>query len=329
MRDAPCAVPCRPPAHAVSHRPTIGRHSYDDAERKDVTVTDDTLNESFEASRPRLHAIAARMLGSSAEADDAVQEAWLRASRAGTDDVDNIDGWLTTITSRVCLDVLKSRTRAAARALRTDVAVTPTVPSPEDDAVLADAIGPALLVVLDALTPPERLAFVLHDLFAVPFEEVAAILQRSPAAARQLASRGRRRVQGADREADPERERPIVDAFLAASRVGDFAALVALLDPDAVYRADEAAAAFDGVPVLVGAGAVAQAFMGRATTAVSALLDGVLGVAVAPEGRLLVVLEVAIEDGRIVELDAVAAPARLAALGTVTNLFPARRSRRL
>src|SRR4051812_2920898 len=251
----------------VSHRPTVGRHPYDDAERKDVTVTDDTLNESFEASRPRLHAIAARMLGSDAEADDAVQETWLRASRAGTDDVDNIDGWLTTITSRVCLDVLRSRTRAAARAMPADAAVT--VPSPEEDAVLADAIGPALLVVLDTLTPPERLAFVLHDLFAVPFDEMAAILQRSPAAARQLASRARRRVQGADREADPERERPIVDAFLAASRVGDFAALVALLDPDAVYRADEAAAAFDGVPVLVGAGAVAQAFMGRATTAVS------------------------------------------------------------
>src|SRR4051812_32433259 len=231
-------------------------------------MTNDTLAERFEASRPRLHAIAARMLSSRADADDAVQEAWLRASRAGTDDVDNIEGWLTTITARVCLPVLRSRTRAAARAVPGD-APDVMVPSPEEDAVLADAIGPALLVVLDALTPPERLAFVLHDLFAVPFEEVAAILQRSPAAARQLASRARRRVQGADREADPERERPIVDAFLAASRVGDFAALVALLDPDAVYRADEAAAAFDGVPVLVGAGAVAQAFMGRATTAVS------------------------------------------------------------
>ena len=205
-------------------------------------MTEETLTERFEASRPRLHAIATRMLGSSAEADDAVQETWLRASRAGTDDVDNVEGWLTTITSRVCLDVLRSRTRAAARAVATDDAAV-TVPSPEEDAVLADAIGPALLVVLDTLTPPERLAFVLHDLFAVPFDEVAAILQRSPAAARQLASRARRRVQGADVDADPERERPVVDAFLAAARTGDFAALVDLLDPDAVFRSDDAAVA--------------------------------------------------------------------------------------
>jgi RNA polymerase sigma-70 factor (ECF subfamily) len=297
----------------VSHRSNVERHFLDGGQREDVTVTDEDLSERFEAMRPRLHAIAARMLGSTAEADDAVQEAWLRASRADLDGVDNVEGWLTTITSRLCLDVLRSRTRAVARA-ETTIETELMVPSPEEDAVLADAIGPALLVVLDALTPPERLAFVLHDLFAVPFEEVAAILQRSPAAARQLASRARRRVQGADREADPERERPIVDAFLAASRAGDFAALVDLLDPDAVYRADETAAAADGVPVLIGAGAVAQAFMGRATTAVSALLDGVLGVAVAPGGRLLVVLEVAIEDGRIVELDAIADPARLATL---------------
>jgi RNA polymerase sigma-70 factor (ECF subfamily) len=281
-----------------------------------VTVPDEDLSERFEAMRPRLHAIAARMLGSNAEADDAVQEAWLRASRADLEGVDNVEGWLTTVTSRLCLDVLRSRTRAVARA-ETTIETELMVPSPEEDAVLADAIGPALLVVLDALTPPERLAFVLHDLFAVPFEEIAVILQRSPAAARQLASRARRRVQGADRDADPERERAIVDAFLAASRTGDFAALVDLLDPDVVFRADEAAAALDGVPLLVGAGAVAQAFMGRATTAVSALLDGVLGVAVAPGGRLLVVLEVAIDDGRIVELDAIADPTRLAALGTV------------
>ena len=276
-------------------------------------MTDETLTERFEASRPRLHAIAARMLGSSAEADDAVQEAWLRASRAGTDDVDNVEGWLTTITSRVCLDVLRSRTRAAARAMPAD-APAMAVPSPEEDAVLADAIGPALLVVLDTLTPAERLAFVLHDLFAVPFDEVAAILQRSPAAVRQLASRARRRVQGADVDADPERERPVVDAFLAAARSGDFAALVDVLDPDAVFRADEAAVAIGGVRLLVGAGAVAEAFKGRAQAATSAVLDGVLGVVVAPDGRTLLVLEVAIEDGRIVEIDAVADPERLAAL---------------
>lgn len=281
-------------------------------------MTEETLNERFESSRSRLHAIAVRMLGSGAEADDVVQETWLRASRAGTDGVDNVDGWLTTITSRICLDLLRSRTRAAARAVPVDGAPV-IVPSPEDDAVLADAIGPALLVVLDALTPAERLAFVLHDLFAVPFDEVAAILQRSPAAVRQLASRARRRVQTADVEADPERERPVVDAFLAAARAGDFAALVEVLDPDAVFRADDAAVAKGGAPLLVGAGAVAEAFMGRAQAAEPALLDGVLGVVVAPAGRLLVVLEVAIENGRIVELDAVADPARLAALGLSTG----------
>lgn len=277
-------------------------------------MTDQTQAEQFEASRPRLRAIAARMLSSNAEADDAVQEAWLRASRAATDDVDNVEGWLTTITSRVCLDMLRSRTRAAARAVPADAPAL-TAPSPEDDAVLADAIGPALLVVLDTLTPAERLSFVLHDLFAVPFDEVAAILQRSPAAARQLASRARRRVQGVDVDANPERERPLVDAFLAASRTGDFAALVDLLDPDAVFRSDEAAVARGGEPLVVGAGAVAEAFKGRAQAAESALLDGVLGIVVAPAGRLLLVLEVAIDDGRIVEIDAVADSGRLAALG--------------
>lgn len=300
----------------LSQRPTVGRHLHDATEREDVTVTDEMLTERFEASRARLHAIATRMLGSSAEADDAVQEAWLRASRAGTDEVDNVEGWLTTITSRVCLDVLRSRTRAAARAEATDV-VDLTVPSHEDDAVLADAIGPALLVVLDALAPAERLAFVLHDLFAVPFEEVAAILQRSPAAARQLASRARRRVQSADVEADPERERPVVDAFLAASRTGDFAALVDLLDPDVVFRSDPAAVALGGAPAVFGAGAVAEAFVGRAQSAQAAVLDGVLGVLVAPGGTALLVLELVVDDGRIVEIDAVADPARLAALGLI------------
>ncbi|MBW8825747.1 MAG: sigma-70 family RNA polymerase sigma factor [Acidobacteria bacterium] len=278
-------------------------------------MTEENLTARFEASRPRLHAIATRMLGSSTEADDALQEAWLRATGAGADDIDNVEGWLTTITSRVCLDLLRSRTRLAGRAV---AASTPelTVPSPEEDLVLADAIGPALLVVLDSLSPAERLAFVLHDVFAVPFEEVAAILQRSPAAARQLASRARRRTQDADIDANPERERPIVDAFLAAARTGDFAALVELLDPDAVFRSDDAALAIGGgVPQLVGAGVVAEAFKGRAHAATSAILDGVLAVVVAPEGRLLLVLEVAVEDGRIVEIDAIAARDRLAALG--------------
>jgi RNA polymerase sigma-70 factor (ECF subfamily) len=276
-------------------------------------VTEETLTERFEASRPRLHAVATRMLGSSAEADDVVQETWLRATRAGTDGVDNVEGWLTTITSRLCLDLLRSRTRLPTRAALADPPAV-TVPSPEDDALLAEAIGPALLVVLDMLAPAERLAFVLHDLFGVPFEEVAAILQRSPAAARQLASRARRRVQGVDIDADPERERPVVDAFLAAARTGDFTALVDLLDPEVVFRADEAAAALDGVSLLVGSGPVAEAFLGRAQAAEARLLDGVLGVVVAPGGRLLLALEVAVENGRIVEIDAVADPARLAAM---------------
>ena len=277
-------------------------------------MTEETLARRFEASRPRLHAIAVRMLGSTAEADDAVQEAWLRASRAGTEGVDNVEGWLTTIVSRICLDLLRARTRTAARA-EAAAEVAEPAPSPEEDAALADAIGPALLVVLDALSPAERLAFVLHDLFAVPFDEVAAILRRSPAAARQLASRARRRVQGADRDGDPERERPVVEAFLAAARSGDFAALVELLDPDAVYRADEAAVAGGAAPLLVGAGAVAEAFVGRAQEAEPAVLDDVLGVVVAPGGRVLLVLEVAVEDGRIVEVDVVADRERLAALG--------------
>jgi RNA polymerase sigma-70 factor (ECF subfamily) len=282
-------------------------------------VTEQTLTERFEASRPRLHAVATRMLGSSAEADDVVQETWLRAVRAGTDDVDNVEGWLTTITSRLCLDLLRSRTRPPTRAVLADPPVV-TVPSPEEDALVAEAIGPALLVVLDMLAPAERLAFVLHDLFGVPFDEVAAVLQRSPAAARQLASRARRRVQGVDVDADPERERPVVDAFLAAARTGDFAALVDLLDPEVVFRADEAAAALDGVALLVGSGPVAEAFLGRAQAAEATVLDGVLGVVVTPGGRLLLALEVAVENGRIVEIDAVADPARLAAL----KLPPAR-----
>lgn len=277
-------------------------------------MTEQMLAERFEASRARLLAIATRMLGSTSEAEDAVQEAWLRASRAGTDGVDNVEGWLTTIVSRICLDLLRSRTRAASRALAANDPPA-VVPSPEEDAALADAIGPALLVVLDTLSPAERLAFVLHDLFAVPFDEVATILQRSEAAARQLASRARRRVQSADVDADPERERPVVEAFLAAARAGDFAALVELLDPDAVFRSDEAAVAKGGAPVLVGAGPIAEVFQGRAQAAQAALLDGVLSVVVAPAGRVFLVLEVAVEDGRIVEIDAVADPDRLAALG--------------
>ena len=282
-----------------------------------MTPSDETLSAMFEASRPRLHAIATRMLGSAAEADDVVQDAWLRANGAWSTVIDNVDGWLTTITSRLCLDVLRSRARASGRDDATVVDLM--VPSPEEDAVLADAIGPALLVVLDALSPAERLAFVLHDLFAVPFDEVAVILGRSAAAARQLASRARRRVQGsvgADDAGDVGRQRPVVEAFLAAARTGDFGALVALLDPDAVFRADAEAAARGGATFVQGADAIAAAFVGKAQAASCAELDGVLSFVVAPGGRVLLIVEVAIgDDGRIVELDAVGAPARLAALG--------------
>jgi RNA polymerase sigma-70 factor (ECF subfamily) len=277
------------------------------------------LAQGFEANRAHLRAVAYRMLGSPSEADDAVQEAWLRLSRSDTSGVENLGGWLTTVVARVCLNMLAARSSRREEPL--GVHLPDPVGGPEDgidpeqEALLADSVGPALLVVLDTLTPAERLAFVLHDLFAVPFDEVAAILQRSPAAVRQLTSRARRRVQGADVDADPERERPVVDAFLAAARTGDFAALVDLLDPDAVFRSDGAAVAKGGAALLVGAGAVAEAFIGRAQAAASAVLDGVLGVVVAPAGRLLLVLEVAVEDGRIVEIDAVADPERLAALG--------------
>lgn len=276
------------------------------------------VTEWFEERRARLHAIAARMLGSRIDADDAVQEAWLRASRAGVSEVDNVDGWLITIISRVCLDILRGRARAAARADRLDGTET-TAPSLEDDAIVADALGPALLVVLEMLTPAERLAFVLHDLFAVPFEEIAVILRRSPAAARQLASRARRRVQGADVEGDAHLERKVVEAFLAASRSGDFTALVDLLDPDVVFRADAAAVAMGGTPLLLGSDAVAMAFNGRAQAATAAMLDGVLGVLVAPGDRTLMVLEVALEGARIVEIDAVAGHRSLAELGLTST----------
>src|ERR687893_406052 len=208
------------------------------------------LGKRFEENRAYLRAVGYRMLGSLSEADDAVQEAWLRLSRSDTSGIENLGGWLTTVVGRVCLDMLRSRT-----ARREDpLELRPTEPAggdePEKEAELADSVGLALLVVLDALTPPERLAFVLHDLFEVPFDDVAAVLDRSPAAARQLASRARRRVQGAAPDAtgpaDAARRREVVRAFLAAARKGDFAGLLAVLDPDVVLRADAAVSALGG-----------------------------------------------------------------------------------
>ena len=201
--------------------------------------------DAFEAHRPHLHAVATRILGSRAEADDALQEAWLRLDRADTSDVDNIGGWLTTVVSRVCLTMLDARKRRREEALEAGRLPDPVItradeaaPDPEGEALAADAVGAALLVVLETLQPAERLSFVLHDLFGVPFEDIAPIVERSPAAARQLASRARRRVRGADRDA-PTADRQIVDAFLAAARGGDFAALLELLDPDVVLRTDD------------------------------------------------------------------------------------------
>src|SRR5438270_11354347 len=231
-------------------------------------MDDEWLAERFEADRTRLQAVAYRLLGSASEADDAVQEAWLRLSRSDTSEVENLKGWLTTVVARVCLDMLRSRKA------RPEDPVGPQSPEravgregpigPEQEALLADSVGLALLVVLDRLNPAERLAFVMHDMFAVPFEEIAPIVGRSPAAARQLASRARRRVRGAQTKPDLARQRAVVDAFLAAARGGDFEGLLELLDPDVVCRADAAAAAMGADAEVRGADAVTKTFAGRA-----------------------------------------------------------------
>jgi len=255
------------------------------------------------------------MLGSGAEADDAVQEAWLRLSRTDPAGLSNLGGWLTTVVARVCLDLLRSRGARREEPLGHELAGRPgdgDGNGPEDQALLAEGVGAALLVVLDTLGPAERLAFVLHDLFAVPFEEVAAILDRSPAAARQLASRARRRVQGADPDpaADRARRRAVVDAFLAAAREGDFQALLALLDPEVVVRAD-ASRVVRGARSVAGQ---ALSFAGRARFASPALVDGAPGLVVARQGRPRIVLAFTIRDGRILELEVIADPGRLAGL---------------
>ena len=272
----------------------------------------DLLARRFEADRPHLRAVAQRMLGSAAEADDAVQEAWLRLSRSDVSAVTNLTGWLTTVVSRVCLDMLRSR---AAR--REDVTEAPEAPAgeqiqPEHEALLAEAIGPALLVVLDTLAPGERLALVLHDMFAVPFPEIATIAGCSPAAARQLASRARRKVQGREAEDDRARSRTVVDAFLAASRSGDFAALLALLDPDVVLRADATAVRSGANELVRGASAVAETFCGRARHAALALLDGEAGALWAPGGTPRVAFSFVVADGRVTGIELIADPADLA-----------------
>jgi RNA polymerase sigma-70 factor (ECF subfamily) len=276
----------------------------------------DELAGKFEAERGRLRGLAFRLLGSVAEADDAVQEAWLRLDRVNS--VDNLAAWLTTVVSRVCLDVLRSR--KARREEPFEVAPEPAAGAdPAGEAELADSVGRALLVVLDALGPAERLAFVLHDLFAVPFDRIAPMLDRTPVAAKKLASRARQRVRGTSPlpPADLARHRRVVDAFLAAARGGDLGELLDVLAPDVVRHADAAALPAGAALEVRGARAVAeetQVFGKRARFAEAALLDGAVGVVVAPRGRLLLALAVTVEGERVAAYDVIADPGRLAAL---------------
>ena len=292
-----------------------------------MTVSDrDWQAREFEEHRAYLEAVAYRMLGSLSEAEDAVQDSWFRLNRSETNKVENMRGWLTTVVARVCLDMLRTR-----RARREDLVgaelpepiVTLPANGPEDETLLADSVGLALLVVLDTLTPAERLAFVLHDMFGMPFEEVAPIVERSPAATRQLASRARRRVRGATPVPDPDltRQREVVDAFLAAARNGDFDALLAVLDPDVVFRADRGRSAVSGAPSIVtGAVAVAEQVLARAPRfagfARPAVVNGSAGLIVVPRDRPVAVLGFAIDRGRIVEIDLVANQDKLTALTT-------------
>ncbi|MEV4893034.1 sigma-70 family RNA polymerase sigma factor [Nonomuraea sp. NPDC055795] len=269
----------------------------------------------FEEHRRHLRAVAYQLLGSPSEADDAVQEAWLRLSRSDTSEVENLRGWLTTVVARVSLNMLRSRTT-----LREDPweAAAPDPAGdggndPEQAALVSDSVGLAMRVVLDMLTPAERLAFVLHDVFAVPYEEIAPIVDRSPAAARKLASRARRRVQGADppSSADLLRQREIVAAFLAASRGGDFGALLALLDPDVVLHADRAAVLTGASGRLRGASAVAGTFRGRAQGARLALIDGAAGAVWSAGGQPRVAFDFTITGRRITEINLIADPDHL------------------
>jgi RNA polymerase sigma-70 factor (ECF subfamily) len=278
------------------------------------------LTDQFEANRAHLRAVAYRMLGSVSEADDAVQESWLRLSRSDTSDVENLRGWLTTVVARVSLDMLRSRRS------RREEPLGPSVPEPivsredqvdpEHEALLADSVGLALLVVLETLSPAERLAFVLHDMFAVPFDDIAPLVERTPAAARQLASRARRRVQGAAPVPDSSvaDQRRLVDAFLAAARDGNFEALLAVLDPDVVLRVDRGAiptaaqGEFRGAPAVLDQ--VAN-FARLARFARPALVNGAAGFVVAPRGRTVAVAGFTVAHGKIVEIDLLADPARL------------------
>ncbi|MBZ9641953.1 sigma-70 family RNA polymerase sigma factor [Streptomyces sp. PSKA30] len=271
----------------------------------------DLLAERFEAHRTHLRAVAYRMLGSLAEADDAVQEAWFRLSRSDTREVGNLGGWLTTVVGRVCLDMLRSRKSRAEESLDAGAPVPAAGADPEQDALLADSVGVALLVVLETLTPAERLAFVLHDMFAVPYEEVAAIVGRTPTTARQLASRARRRVQGAPApESDLVRQRQVVDAFLAAARGGDFDGLLEVLDPDVVVRSE---AGVNTGAAAVASGAISYARLGR--TGRPALVDGATGLVVlSADGRVEGATIFRFVRDRIAVIEGVTDPADLSRL---------------
>jgi len=262
------------------------------------------------------------MLGSASEADDAVQECWLRLSRSDRSDVENLGGFLTTVVARTCLDMLRARTSRRETLVGEQAPEATVAVDPEQEAVLADSVGPALLVVLETLAPAERLAFVLHDMFAVPFDEIAGMVGRSPAAARQLASRARRRVQGADPDAAPgvsdaadrARQRQVVEAFLAAARGGDFGALLALLAPDVVLRSDAAAVQVGSPAELRGPAAVAETFAGRARAAQLAVIDGAVGLVWAQGGKPRVVFDLTVAGRVIAAVEILADPERLAQL---------------
>ncbi len=283
-------------------------------------TSNEFLAEQFEATRPHLRAVAYRMLGSLNEADDAVQEAWLRLSRSDANEIDNLGGWLTTVVARVSLDMLRSRRSRREESLD-EYMPEPIISradglDPEQEALLADSVGLALLVVLERLSPAERLAFVLHDMFSVPFDEIGEMVGRSPDAARQLASRARRRVRGEAPAPDSDlaEQRRVVDAFFAAARDGDFDGLVAILDPDVVSRGD---AGEGRLVVSRGAEAVASRAMTFAKLAPyvrPALVNGAAGAVVAPGGRPFAVLGFTVSGGRIVEIDAIADPERLSRL---------------
>jgi RNA polymerase sigma-70 factor (ECF subfamily) len=289
--------------------------------RRDKTevmgMVDQSLGTAFQASRQRLHAIAFRMLGSQVEADDAVQDTWLRLSSTDPERIDNLNGWLTTVVGRVCLDRLRSRRTRREDLVGDEMRDLPgparAQRDPADEAVIAESIGAALLVVLDSLGPAERVAFVLHDIFAVGFDEVAEIVGRSPAAARQLASRARRRVQGTSgpTQLDLVRQREVVDAFLRAARTGDFDALVQVLDPTVVLHADAAAEEMGSFPTTEGAVQVASMLAGGARTARRATVNGLAGLVWAPGGRVRSVIQFTVVEGLITAIDVTADAERI------------------